>query len=234
MPTMVSKKGNGVGHPADVFAAVLLDTLPVLTLPQTPPERELVVAAKAGDGGAVAALYESYFPRVFRYIMARTGRVQDAEDLAQDVLLKVIEAIDRFQWRESPFSAWVFRIARNEFINKWRKDSRRVGVYLSNELHVETRRNPLTYEGLVDDQTLGDIDQRLDKQADLNRVAQACRFLTDAQREVIYLRFAADLTVAETAATMGKGEVNVKVIQHKAIARLRELLGVKISKSKAV
>lgn len=231
---MVSEKGNGVGYPADVMAAVSQDTLPTLTLPQTPPERELVDAAKAGDGEAVAALCGNYLPRVYRYILARTGQVQDSEDLAQDVLVKAtIEEIGQFQWKGAPFSAWVFRIAHNQVISQGRKNSVREHVYLSHVVQ-ETKNGFTTLADKLEDQTYPDIDQRLDDQAELKRVAQACRFLTDAQKEVIYLRFAAGLTVAETAATMGKGEGSVKEFQHRAIARLRKLLGVKISKSKAV
>jgi len=58
----------------------------------------------------------------------------------------------------------------------------------------------------------------------LNEIMKAAETLPEAQRRVISLRFAAGLTVAETARAMGKGEGNVKVIQHKAIAKLREML----------
>jgi RNA polymerase sigma-70 factor (ECF subfamily) len=65
------------------------------------------------------------------------------------------------------------------------------------------------------------VEQRLI----LNEVMAAARKLPEAQRQVITLRFSAGLSVAETAMAMGKGEGNVKVIQHKAIAKLREMLG---------
>jgi RNA polymerase sigma-70 factor (ECF subfamily) len=58
----------------------------------------------------------------------------------------------------------------------------------------------------------------------LDEVMRATENLPDAQRQVIALRFGAGLSVAETARVLGKGEGNVKVIQHKAIAKLRELL----------
>ena len=61
----------------------------------------------------------------------------------------------------------------------------------------------------------------------LNEVMRAAQELPEAQQRVISLRFAAGLSVAETARAMGKGEGNVKVIQHKAIANLREMLAQK-------
>ena len=205
---------DGMAHQAEV-----------LTPAQEPPElseRELVDRARAQDQEAISALYGNYYPRVYRYILARTGRAEDSEDLAQDVFLRAIGAIDRFQWREAPFSAWVFRIAHNEVISKRRKDSVRKTRSLS-EVIQETK-----FGDYLEDTTSPDIDQKLDDQADLNMIVQACRNLTETQREVIYLRFVADLSVAETAATMGKGEGNVKVIQHNAIAKLRQILGIDI------
>src|SRR3989304_4548740 len=59
----------------------------------------------------------------------------------------------------------------------------------------------------------------------LNEVMKAAETLPEAQRRVISLRFAGGVTVAETARAMGKGEGNVKVIQHKAIAKLRGMVG---------
>jgi RNA polymerase sigma-70 factor (ECF subfamily) len=64
----------------------------------------------------------------------------------------------------------------------------------------------------------------------LNEIMEAAQKLPEAQRQVITLRFSAGLSVAETARAMNKGEGNVKVIQHKAIAKLREAVRSKTSK----
>ena len=146
-----------------------------------------------------------YFPRVYRYILARTGNSYDAEDLATEVFMKVLEAIERFQWREAPFSAWLFRIAHNAVISQRRKDSAR------------GRSAPLT-EGLALDSA--GPDELVENRLALNEIMDAAQKLPEAQRQVIALRFGAGLSVAETARAMNKGEGNVKVIQHKAIAKL--------------
>jgi RNA polymerase sigma-70 factor (ECF subfamily) len=173
-------------------------------------ERLLVDAAKAGDERALTELYQTYFPRVYRYILARTGSPHDAEDLAEEVFMRVLEAIQRFQHREAPFSAWLFRIAHNAVISQRRKESAR------------GKSGPLL-EGIAVD-TAGP-DELVEQRLILNEVMEAARKLPEAQRQVITLRFTAGLSVAETAQAMGKGEGNVKVIQHKAIAKLREMLG---------
>ena len=172
-------------------------------------ERAVVDAAKAGDEAALAELYSLYFPRVYRYILARMGNPYDAEDLTEEVFLRVLDAIERFQWREAPFSAWLFRIAHNAVISQRRKDGAR------------GRSSPLSEALPVGSQG---PEEMVENRLALNEIMKAAETLPEAQRRVISLRFAAGLTVAETARAMGKGEGNVKVIQHKAIAKLREML----------
>jgi RNA polymerase sigma-70 factor, ECF subfamily len=180
-------------------------------------ERLIVDAAKAGDERALSELYQLYFPRVYRYILARTGNSYDAEDLAEEVFIKVLEAIGRFQWREAPFSAWLFRIAHNAVISQRRKETAR------------GRSAPLN-DGMAGD-TAGP-EELVETRLVLNDVMDAARQLPEAQRQVIAYRFGAGLSVAETARAMGKGEGNVKVIQHKAIAKLREMMGQEKKKKK--
>ena len=170
-------------------------------------ERLIVDAARGGDQAALSELYTLYFPRVYRYILARTGNTYDAEDLAEEVFMKVLEAIDRFQWREAPFSAWLFRIAHNALISQRRKDG------------VRGRSGPLSDGIALDSQSPDDM---VANRLALSEIMDAAQNLPEAQRQVITLRFAAGLSVAETARAMNKGEGNVKVIQHKAIAKLRE------------
>ena len=172
-------------------------------------ERAIVDAARAGDEAALAELYNLYFPRVYRYIIARMGNPYDAEDLTEEVFLRVLDAIERFQWREAPFSAWLFRIAHNAVISQRRKEGAR------------GRSSPLSDALPMNSQG---PDEMVENRIILNEVMRTAETLPEAQRRVIGLRFAAGLTVAETAQAMGKGEGNVKVIQHKAIAKLREIL----------
>ena len=173
-------------------------------------ERPLVDAARTGNEAALSELYTLYFPRVYRYILARTGNTYDAEDLAEEVFMRVLEAIDRFQWREAPFSAWLFRIAHNAVISQRRKETAR------------GRSSQLSEALAVDSQG---PDELVESRLVLSDIRAAAESLPDAQRQVIALRFAAGLSVAETARSMGKGEGNVKVIQHKAIVKLREMMG---------
>ena len=135
-------------------------------------ERLIVDAAKAGNEQALSELYTLYFPRVYRYILARTGNTYDSEDLTEEVFMRVLEAIQRFEWREAPFSAWLFRIAHNAVISQRRKDGAR------------GRSAPLS-EGLALDSQ--GPDEMVETQLTILEVRRAAEKLPEAQRQVIDL-----------------------------------------------
>lgn len=173
-------------------------------------ERVVVEEAQGGSNDALAALYEFYFPRVFRFVAARLGSGEDAEDVTEEIFLKIINNIGKFSWRGLPFGAWVFRIARNEVVSHVRRQRYRSGTSQLDE-------------SIEDDSQ--DYVAEVERQAQLDIVREAAETLPEAQRQVVALRFGAGLSVAETAASLGKSENNVKVLQHKAIAKLQKLVG---------
>src|SRR5512134_2500491 len=77
----------------------------------------LVEAAKQGDPEAFGALFDHFYGPVYRYVAARVGRPSDAEDLAQLVFVKALEALPRYEERGVPFGGWLFRLARNVVID---------------------------------------------------------------------------------------------------------------------
>ena len=88
-------------------------------------ERRLIEQARC-DPEAFRTLYRAYLPRVYGYVAYRVGRRQDAEDLVADVFVKVLEYLDRFEYRgEGSFAAWVFRIASNHVNAFYRRRGRR-------------------------------------------------------------------------------------------------------------
>lgn len=173
-------------------------------------EKELIAAAQAGDQSALTELFNANFPSVYRYILARTGHPQDAEDLAQEVFMRMLDGLGRYRWREIPFRAWLFKIAHNVVVSRYRRDGPWAG-----------RITPLS-ESLAMPAT--GPEEEAENRFALDQVLKAARRLPLVQRRVIELRFAAGLSVAETAQTLGKTENNIKVIQHKAIGKLRQIL----------
>jgi RNA polymerase sigma-70 factor (ECF subfamily) len=181
--------------------------------PQSVPldiERDAVDRARTGDQQALADLYDWYMPRVYRYAVARVGNVAEAEDLTEEVFLKMLGAIGGFRWRDVPFSSWLFRIAHNHIATHFRRAAQRGGpsAELTEDM-VDVRESPASM-----------VEQRIT----LEEVRRAAEPLPEAQREVIALRFAVGLSIAETAKTLGKREGNVKALQHKAVAKLQKML----------
>jgi RNA polymerase sigma-70 factor (ECF subfamily) len=172
-------------------------------------EQAIVGAAQKGDQVALARLYEHYLPRVYRFVLARLGKSEDAEDVTEEVFLRIIDNIDGFSYRGLPFGAWVFRIARNEVVSHVRRQ--------------KTRAATAPLSDTIPDLSADHVSQ-LELQFDIDIVREATGRLPEAQRQVIEARFVAGLSVAETALALKKSENNVKVLQHKAIARLQQLL----------
>ena len=86
--------------------------------------RRLVALAKQGDGRAFEELYLLYVDRVYNYLHLSVGNRHDAEDLTNQTFIKMLESIDRFVWRQAPFSAWLFRIAHNLAMDHFRAGRR--------------------------------------------------------------------------------------------------------------
>jgi RNA polymerase sigma-70 factor (ECF subfamily) len=169
-----------------------------------------VEAAKDGDPEAFGALFDHFYAPVYRYVAARVGRPSDAEDLAQLVFVKALEALPRYELRGVPFGGWLFRLARNVVID-----------------HVRTRREHVTLDIIVQQSTEGDgPDELAVLRQDMDSVAFALRRLTPEQREAIQLRFFAGLSAREAAVAMGRQEGTVRGLQFRAIAALRRELGI--------
>ncbi len=174
-------------------------------------ELSLVQLAKQRDEAAFAKLYEAYFDKVYRYVALKIGDRVEAEDIAQQVFLNALKSISSYQIKETPFSAWLFRIAHNQIVDHLRKKSKRVNIPLED----------------APPQTGGeDPEEMTEDKFDMEKLNEATRKLTDLQREVISLRFASELPINEVARIMGKSEGAIKALQHSAILALRRSLTV--------
>ena len=172
-------------------------------------EQTVVEAAKRGETDALTSLYEHFFPKVYRYVHARLNNTEDAEDVTEEIFLRVIDNLGGFTWRGLPFGAWVFRIARNEVVSHVRCQKSRGATAELTEFIPD----------YAPDHTLV-----VETEMAVQVVRTAIERLPEAQRQVVMLRFLSGLSVAETAQTLGKTENNVKVLQHKAIAKLQTLV----------
>ena len=172
---------------------------------------QLVRRAQDGEGAAFAALYEHFSDAIYRYVSFKTGNPADAEDITGAVFVKMLESIGSFKPRGYPFSSWLYRIAHNLVVDYYRAKGRRKTTTL------ETTENTVG-------SSQEDLDSYVDVKIAMARVGEAMEDLTDLQREVISLRFAAGLSVNETAKAMNRKENAVKALQHAGIKKLRRTL----------
>lgn len=171
-------------------------------------EANLVQRAKEGEQKAFAQLYEANFDRVYRYVVLRIGDKTEAEDMSQQVFLKALRSISSFKWQGTPFTAWLFRIAHNQVVDYLRKKTNQPATDVDESL-VDDKRSPqLTVEHNLD----------------IKQLLSATKRLTHAQQEVISLRFASELSIAEVAKITGRSQGAIKALQHSAIISLRKAL----------
>ena len=172
---------------------------------------ELVRRAQKGEETAFAALYDHFYGRIFRYVSFKIGNAGEAEDITEDVFLRMLESIQTFKWRGHPFSAWLFRVAHNLVVDHFRKKGRERVIPLDTVIGTAGSSS-------------ADLDRYVEIKLAMQEVHGAMGGLTDLQREVISLRFAGGLSVLETARAVGKKENAVKALQHAGIRKLRRLL----------
>ncbi len=171
-------------------------------------EESLVRRAQQRDQEAFAQLYEENFDKIYRYVVLRIGSKTEAEDMTQQVFVNALQSISSFRWKGVPFSAWLFRIARNQVVDYLRKKKRQATAPLDESL-ASSDSNP---------------ELAAEHSSDIEQLLLATERLTEAQREVISLRFAGELAIAQVAKVMGKSQGAVKALQHSAIVALRRVL----------
>src|SRR5262245_50477186 len=89
------------------------------------PQRKVIEAAQSGDLEALGSLYDSHINQAYRYSLALLGKTHDAEDVAEEIFLKMLNGLPGYEWRKVPFAAWLMRIARNEVVTFLRRNGRR-------------------------------------------------------------------------------------------------------------
>ncbi len=172
-------------------------------------EDALIRRAQALDPGALAEIYDRFFDAIYRYVYLRVGHRADAEDLTEQVFLKMLDAIPSYRSRGVPFSTWLYRIAHNLVVDRFRRKSRQF-VELSEQL---PDRGPHS-----------DPEAMLQSSEARQELYAAIRQLTDEQRQVIILRFIENLEVQQIAQILKRRPGAIHAMQHRALASLHRVL----------
>jgi RNA polymerase sigma-70 factor (ECF subfamily) len=173
----------------------------------------LVARVQAGDHDAFSSIYMRYFDRVYSYLLVVLAHQPEAEDGAQEVFLRAMEALPRFEQRGQPFRAWLFRTARNYALDVLRR-RRRIEPADPHELD---RR--LEQETWAEDEELAGFDWISDRE-----LMMFVERLPLAQRQALVLRYTADLSDAQIAAIMERTPADVRMLRSRALRFLRARL----------
>ena len=175
-----------------------------------PPERELVRRARAGDGRAFEELVRPHWETAVRLAYVITGSHAEAEDAAQDALVKAWRGLGRFR-ASRPLRPWLLRIVANEARNRRRASGRRARLELraaGEQLSGDAAPSPEALAVAADES---------------RRLLAALDELPEQARLVLGCRFLLGLSEAETAAALGLRRGTVKSRTSRALEVLREL-----------
>jgi RNA polymerase sigma-70 factor, ECF subfamily len=169
----------------------------------------LVILAQDGDTDAFSKIYDVFVDQIYKYIFYRVKN-EDAEDLVENVFLKVWENIRQYKPKQKSFSAWVFRIAHNLVIDYYRATRDKDLEILDETLPDHTREhNPIrVVEGKLDNQFLKIALFKLKKQ----------------YQEIIVYKFINEFSNTEIAELIGKSEGSLRILQFRALKALKKEL----------
>lgn len=169
---------------------------------------KLLKMAKIGDTDAFGALYTLHFEKVYRYLYYRTSHKETAEDLSEEVFTKAYQKLSSFEGDSKGFQGWIMIIARNLLVDFYRRHNPTVSV---EELDVLPGNEKSAIDVLA-----ASHDQK--------QLLSALDLLPREQQVVVQLRFIEGYEISEIAGFLEKSEGNIRIIQYRAIKKLREIL----------
>ena len=174
-------------------------------------EKNLIERAILGEASAFGLLYDRYQPQIYRFIYLKVSHREEAEDLTHQVFFQSWKKISEYNFEGFPFGSWLYRVARNEIIDYYRTRKIHYDIYKISEEGKEPKiKDP--------------ISEIIDRAIDISRIEKAIRGLKPTEQDVIILRFIEDFSPAEVGQMIDKTPEAVRVLQHRAIKRLKQVL----------
>lgn len=172
----------------------------------SPPADDAILANRAViDSSAFAELYQRHFDRVYRYHIAHTGNVADAQDLTTQTFIAALEGIAGFR-NDGCFCAWLLGIARRKMALFYR--SRKPETSLENAYNVNDQApSP---------------EERSHQNIQLSHISRALRQIKPERAEALELCIFGDLTAAQASQIIGKSEAAIKMLVCRGLKDLRQ------------
>ncbi|MDD4761433.1 MAG: RNA polymerase sigma factor [Candidatus Pacebacteria bacterium] len=172
-------------------------------------EENLIRQACAGKRDSFGKLYDIHQPKIYRFIILKVGNKEESEDITHQVFLSAWQNIKSFRIKEVPFSSWLYKIAKNKIIDYYRS------------------KKPVFSIESVDENTLKSSsfpELLTEKSMELEKIRNAMTKITEEQQDVLIMRFIEDLPIKEVAVTLNKSIGAIKLIQFRAINKLKKIL----------
>jgi len=175
-----------------------------------PADEELMLAYGAGDAGAFEDLYRRHRGPLYRFLLRQVNDAATAEELFQDVWMRVIDSRERYQPR-ARFSSWVYAIAHNRLMDHYRASGR--AKFLAQEESEEALENL----------PAGELppEAMIDRKRSAARLLDALALLPEVQREAFLLQQEGELSVEEIGEATGVNRETAKSRLRYALAKLR-------------
>jgi len=165
------------------------------------------------DTDAYAELYDLYVKRIYRFVFFKVGSHENAEDVTSEVFLKawqyLIGGTDSVSDIKS-FSGLLYRIARNSIIDFYRARASKNEVPINEDLDVSDGGN-----------WYGQLGDKIETE----KIIQTIKKLKQEYQEVLTLKYVDELEIREICEITGKGQVAVRVTLHRALKKLKDILG---------
>jgi RNA polymerase sigma factor (sigma-70 family) len=178
--------------------------------PQQVVNEPALVTRALDEPGAFAMLYDHYFPLVHKYVLYRVRDAQTTDDLVSQIFERVLNDLSKYRADHAPFGAWLFGIARHVLGDHFRALKRQRWLAFDSLRYIPSE-NSAPEERAVQNE-LGE------------RLLAALEHLSDRERDLIGLKFAAGLKNRQIATLTGLSEANVGIIFYRAMQQLRIVL----------
>lgn len=170
----------------------------------------LVELARGGDADAFGLLYDHYQSSVYRFLFYRTRSTTLAEDLTSETFFRALRSMSNFRWQGKDFGAWLMTIARNLCTDHFKAGRTRLEMTTEDMgVHDDATEGPesAVLAGLTNEILLG-----------------ALKSLPDEQRDCLIMRFLQGMSIAETAAVLGRSDGAIKQLQLRGVRNLAKLM----------
>jgi RNA polymerase sigma-70 factor, ECF subfamily len=161
-------------------------------------DERLRIEAAQKDPSRFAELYEENFARIYAFVARRVHNRQEAQDITSEVFHKALANLQRFEWRGTPFAAWLYRMASHAIADHYQEITRERNL----------PRDEISSEEMAEVETRASLFQCVDR-------------LPNEQRRVIVMRFVEARSIREIAGLIGKSEGAIKQLQWRALQKLR-------------